>query len=95
MMSTATSSFDASSSHLSALALLEASQDDRFRAELQEDPSSVLAKFGIEVDAERLPENVHLPSKQAVELSLTNCQSAIKVAGFEEAWNSFLGGNGD
>jgi len=87
MMSMATTSFDASCSHLGSVALLRATQGDGFRAKLQEDPASVLAQLGIEVDVEQLPESVALPSKQAVEGGLQQFAAGL----FDKQWAPFIG----
>ena len=66
MMSTAQTSFDASSSQSQLDFLRMAAGDDRFRAELQTNPQAVLTRFGFDVEGLDLPAQVELPEKGEV-----------------------------
>lgn len=84
MMSTAQTSFEASSSQNQLDFLRMAAGDDRFRAELQSNPSAALARFGWTLDESDLPEQVSLPNKHEV-------RKAAEADGeFHEAWFGFL-----
>ena len=66
MMSTAQTSFDASSSQSQLDFLRMAAGDDRFRAELQTNPQAALTRFGFDVEGLDLPAQIDLPEKNEV-----------------------------
>ena len=66
MMSTAQTSFDASSSQSQLNFLRMAAGDDRFRAELQTNPQAALARFGFDIEGLDLPAQIDLPKKNEV-----------------------------
>lgn len=72
MLSTANTSVDGISNPSQTAFLQRFATDDQFRAELQANPSSALAEYGIQVDTEQLPENVSLPEADSVQYLLKN-----------------------
>jgi len=41
--------------------------DDRFRAEVERDPVAALARHGVQLDPRHLPEQVALPTREALQ----------------------------
>ncbi len=67
--------------------------DDEFRSTLEADPQKALAEYGLHIDPQELPAVVSLPSKPAIQASL----SCLENSGDDESelframWMGFLG----
>ena len=72
-MSTAMTQSDASSSQNQLAFLRMAAEDDRFRAELQTNPTETLTRFGLRIPEAALTGQIKLPAKAEIGGALANC----------------------
>jgi len=90
MMSVAESQSSAISSQNLSDFLRLAAEDDGFRAELQENPSAVMQRFGLQ--SESLPAQIALPSKEAITAYRASVKNdADTLIDPERLWQGFLG----
>lgn len=84
---------EASSSQNQLAFLRMAAEDDRFRAELQTNPSEVLHRFGLRVPEAALASGVELPGKNEIDAALNAFTwSEVEEEGFEQKhWLGLLG----
>jgi hypothetical protein len=70
-----------------------AAGDDRFRAELQRDPRSALARYGLAIDSSLVPEEVKLPEKAVLASALSDLGGELGVDdhGPNQEWSGFIG----
>lgn len=102
-MLSAVDNFGATSSKPDQLAFLRmAAEDDRFRAELEQNPVEALGRFGFQFDSNNLPEKVTLPTKEVLETTLEARQKLDVWSGFPiveasdngpmvDVWSGFIG----
>jgi putative modified peptide len=55
--------------------------DDKFRAQLQADPVAALAKLGITLSADQVPEEISLPSKAELADAQHELQRELETTG--------------